>query len=136
MHRILKQAIATAVRWRMLQRNPLDDVDPPKVERRKMAALDAAETAQLLAHFRDSRMFIPVLLAVMCGLRRGEITALRWGSVDLAPEATFRRRKHRADDEGRPVERDQERSGSHRRPPRPWSPTNCDAPASRRPRSF
>jgi integrase len=29
-------------------------------------------------------MFVPVLLAVMCGLRRGEITALRWGSVDAA----------------------------------------------------
>jgi integrase len=25
----------------------------------------------------------PVLLAVTCGMRRGEITALRWGSVDL-----------------------------------------------------
>ena len=49
-----------------------------------MAALDAAETARLLAHFRGTRMFMPVLLAVMCGLRRGEIAALRWGSVDLA----------------------------------------------------
>jgi integrase len=28
-------------------------------------------------------MFVPVLLAVMCGLRRGEITALCWRSVDL-----------------------------------------------------
>jgi integrase len=26
---------------------------------------------------------MPALLAVMCGLRRGEITALRWGSVDF-----------------------------------------------------
>ena len=42
MHRILKQALATAVRWRMLTRNPVDSVDPPKVERRKMTALDAA----------------------------------------------------------------------------------------------
>ena len=42
-----------------------------------------AETARLLAHFRSTRMFTPVLLAVMCGLRRGEITALRWGSIDL-----------------------------------------------------
>ena len=84
MHRILKQALATAVRWRMLTRNPVDSVDPPKVERRKMSALDATETARLLAHFRGTRMFTPVLLAVMCVLRRGEITALRWGSVDLA----------------------------------------------------
>jgi len=49
-----------------------------------MRALDSAETARLLAHFRGSRMFVPVLLAVMCGLRRGEITALRWGSVNFA----------------------------------------------------
>jgi integrase len=75
MHRILKQAMATAVRWRTLQRNPLDDVDPPKVERGKM--LDSAETARLLAHFRGARMFMPVLLAALCGLRRGEIAALR-----------------------------------------------------------
>jgi integrase len=83
MHRILKQALATAVRWRLLTHNPVDSVDAPKVERRRMTALDAAETARLLAHFRDTRMFTPVLLGVMCGLRRDEITALRWGSVDL-----------------------------------------------------
>jgi len=83
MHRILKRALATAVRWRMLLHNPADNVDPPKVERRKMSTLDPAETARLLARFRGTRMFAPVLLAVMCGLRRGEITALRWGSVDL-----------------------------------------------------
>jgi integrase len=84
MHRILKQALATAVRWRMLSHNPVDNVDPPRVERRKMAALDPAETVRLLAHFRGTRMFVPVLLGALCGLRRGEITALRWGSVDLA----------------------------------------------------
>jgi integrase len=84
MHRILKQAIATAVRWRILPFNPLDAVDPPKVERGKMSALDAVETARLLAHFRGTRMFVPVLLGALCGLRRGEIAALRWGSIDLS----------------------------------------------------
>jgi integrase len=63
--------------------NPVDSVDPPKVERRKMAVLDAQKTARLLAHFRNTRMFAPVLLAVMCGLRRGAITALRWASIDF-----------------------------------------------------
>jgi integrase len=83
MHRILKQALAIAVRWRTLAYNPVDSVDPPKVERRKMAALDAQKTARLLAHFQNTRMFAPVLLAVMCGLRPGQITALRWASIDL-----------------------------------------------------
>lgn len=48
-----------------------------------MLAYDAAQTAELLEAFRPTRMFVPVLLAVMCGLRRGEILALRWRNVDL-----------------------------------------------------
>lgn len=83
MHRVLKQALAKAVRWGTLLNNPANAVDPPRVERLRMKALDAEQTARLLAHFRETRMFVPVLLAVMCGLRRGEITALRWRSVDM-----------------------------------------------------
>jgi integrase len=57
-----------------------------------MKALDSAETARLLAHFRGARMFMPVLLAALCGLKRGEIAALRWASIDLARHAGGRRR--------------------------------------------
>jgi integrase len=32
---------------------------------------------------RERRLFIPLVLAALCGLRRGEITALRWKSIDL-----------------------------------------------------
>jgi integrase len=83
MHRILRQALDQAVRWNMLARNPANAVKPPKVERQKMKTLDATETARLLEHFRPTRMFLPVLLGALCGLRRGEVTALRWASVDL-----------------------------------------------------
>jgi integrase len=83
LHRILKQALSQAVRWSLLVRNPADAIDPPKVERAKMKALDASEIVRLLDAFRPTRMFVPVLLGVLCGLRRGEIAALRWGSVDL-----------------------------------------------------
>jgi integrase len=74
----------SAVRWRMLLHRPVDSVDPPKVERIKNEGRLTRARLQLLAHFRGTRMFAPVLLTVMCGLRRGEITALLWGSVDPA----------------------------------------------------
>jgi integrase len=83
MHRILKQALEHAVRWRILARNPAAAVDPPKVERRKMAALDPVQTVRLLDHFRPTRMYVSVLLGVLCGLRRGEVTALKWTAVNL-----------------------------------------------------
>jgi integrase len=37
----------------------------------------------MLDDFRENRVFIPALLAALCGLRRGEILALRWKDVDL-----------------------------------------------------
>jgi integrase len=83
MHRILRQALEQAVQWGMLARNPADAVKPPKVERATMQTYDLGETAELLDAARGSRMFVPTTLAVLCGLRRGEILALRWRSLDL-----------------------------------------------------
>jgi integrase len=84
MHRVLRQALGQAVKWELLIRNPADVVDPPKVERQRLDTYDMAQTAELLDGFRGTRMLVPVVLAALCGLRRGEIAALRWGSVDLA----------------------------------------------------
>jgi integrase len=67
----------------MLARNPADAVDPPKVHRQAMQTYDLEQTAQLIEALRGSRVLMPVMLAVLCGLRRGEIAALRWRSVDL-----------------------------------------------------
>jgi hypothetical protein len=36
MHRVLKQALTQAVGWQLLIRNPVEAVDPPKVERHQM----------------------------------------------------------------------------------------------------
>jgi integrase len=84
MHRLLKQALGHAVRWQMLTRNPADAVDPPKVERATMKTYDMTQTAELLDAVRGTRMLMPVLLGVLCGLRRGEIAALRWQHVNFA----------------------------------------------------
>jgi integrase len=83
MHRILRHALQQAVRWQFLVRNPADAVKPPKAERREMSALDTDGTAALIDVARHTNLFVPILLGVLCGMRRGEIVALRWRSVDL-----------------------------------------------------
>jgi integrase len=84
MHRLIKQALGQAVRWELLPRNAADAVDPPKIERGSLTTYDMAQTVKLLDELRGSRLRLPVLLGVMCGLRRGEIVALRWKHIDLA----------------------------------------------------
>ncbi len=83
MRRVLIKALSQAVTWERLSRNPATATTPPKVERTKMLAYDAEQTAALIAAFRNTRMFIPMMLAVMCGLRRGEIAALRWDDAEI-----------------------------------------------------
>src|SRR5215510_780731 len=83
MHRVLREALQQAVRWQLLTRNPADVVKPPKVERKQMKVLDTDATAALIEAARPYRIFVPILLGVLCGLRRGEIAALRWRSLDL-----------------------------------------------------
>jgi integrase len=83
MHRILKQALKQAVKWKLLIVNPCDVVDPPKVEKREMKTFDNVQTVDALAEMRRTRFLIAYLLAALCGLRRGEIAALRWKDVDL-----------------------------------------------------
>jgi integrase len=82
-HRVLKKAFDQAVKWQLLARNPVQGVEPPRSQRQEMRALDENQTASLLRLLGESRMYIPVMLAVTTGLRRGEILALRWANVDL-----------------------------------------------------
>ena len=76
--------LAQAVKWEMLVRNPADAVNPPTIARTVMQTYDLAQTAELIETARGRRIFMPIILAVLCGSRRGEIAALRWREVDLA----------------------------------------------------
>jgi integrase len=73
----------------MLVRNPCDMLekkDRPKVERKAVATIDAAGTMQVLEAARELRLYVPILLGSMCGMRRGEIVALKWDSVKWEQE--------------------------------------------------
>ena len=86
MHRVLYSALGQAERWKLIARNPaalLEKKDRPKIERKSVTTIDAPTTATVFDAARERRLFIPLVLATLCGLRRGEITALRWRSLDL-----------------------------------------------------
>jgi len=82
-HRLLRKALAQAERWEIISRNPADRVDPPRIPRKEMAALDREGLARLLASLRGHKLYLPVLIAATTGMRRGEICGLRWCDIDL-----------------------------------------------------
>src|SRR6516165_2961932 len=79
-HVVLKQALAQACVWRAISHNPADLVKPPKLARGEMQTVNTDQTAAMIEAARGTPIFIPILLGVLCGMRRGEICALRWRS--------------------------------------------------------
>jgi integrase len=82
-HRVLREALHRAVRWGLVARNVADAVEPPRPEKVEIKAIDEAQTVWLIEASERTRLYIPILLAVTTGMRRGEILALRWQDVEL-----------------------------------------------------
>ncbi len=80
---LLSRILRTAVEWGYLEENPAGKVKlPPKRLQSPPLFLLPDQVRQLLAEIREPYRSI-VLVAVLTGLRRGELFALRWGAVDL-----------------------------------------------------
>jgi len=82
-HRVLRNAFQQAVRLQLVPSNVFDSVKAPKCSKSAMAVLNEDEAAKLLrAAERSDEMYVPVAIALLTGLRRGEILALRWSAID------------------------------------------------------
>jgi len=80
-HRTLSQALAHAVKTGVLFKNPAEQVRPPRPPRREIAILSKPEIATLL--HAAGPLYLPILVAVTTGVRRGELLGLRWSDIDL-----------------------------------------------------
>ncbi|HHY32373.1 MAG TPA: site-specific integrase [Firmicutes bacterium] len=84
-HAVLYKALEAAVKFRLIRQNPASGLELPKLPRwqARVKPLTPEQIASMLADARKTPYYIPILLAVTCGLRRGEILGLRWQDVDL-----------------------------------------------------
>lgn len=79
----LRRALNVATRQRIIARNPAIAVDLPDVPRFHAAPLSAAEAHDLLSATAGDRLAALWRLAILTGLRSGELLGLSWDDVDL-----------------------------------------------------
>nr|MBA2555029.1 Arm DNA-binding domain-containing protein [Geodermatophilaceae bacterium] len=82
-HRVLTKALNDAVEARILAVNPAQRAKVPARHRIEMRTWTAAQAAAFLQATAEDRLYAAWVLALVCGLRRGELAGLRWADVDL-----------------------------------------------------
>src|SRR5215208_3146070 len=82
-HHVLHKALAQAVRWDLIARNPADAAKAPRPTPAEMRPLVAEEVKMLLEAAQGDRLEALYVLAVTTGMRRGELLGLKWSDVDL-----------------------------------------------------
>jgi integrase len=80
---VLRRALNQAVRWGYVTRNAAALAETPRVERRPATVLTAEQGQHLLAAVAGHQWEALYVLALLLGLREGELIGLRWVDVDL-----------------------------------------------------
>lgn len=91
---LLRHALGRAVKWRVLQSNPAELVDPPRVTPKPTKPLAPADLLTLLRYAEEhaDRQTALWFVLATCGLRLGEALGLEWDDLDLdAATLTVRR---------------------------------------------
>ena len=80
-HAVLRRCLADAMRLGLIQHNPARGVSIPRQVRYQGKPLDTAQVAAVLRATEGTRWHALLVLAISCGLRRGELLGLRWADV-------------------------------------------------------
>lgn len=83
LHGTLHKALADALRLGLVARNVTEAVTPPRRRSVEMHPLTGEETRAFLEAVRRDRLSALYALAVLTGMRQGELLGLHWSAVDL-----------------------------------------------------
>lgn len=84
--KLLKCAFRQAVRWDLIGKNPFEDSEIPKREKKSREIWNADTIRKALDNCSDGKLYVAINLAFACSLRMGEITGLTWNNVHISDE--------------------------------------------------
>ena len=102
----LNAAMKKAVVLRMIPHNPCEGVELPKLVKYQASIYSPPDIKKALAAAKGTDMYIPVVLAMLVGLRRGELLALRWDHVNLKDGVVYIRENMVKGADSKPVVKD------------------------------
>ncbi len=82
-HATLHCVFEVAVRDKLLATNPMSTVEKPKTRRKEKVIFTEEEARLFIAAARGDQYEALYILALMSGMREGELFALEWSNIDL-----------------------------------------------------
>ena len=82
-HTTLRKALQDAVSDGLIPRNVADGIKAPKPKKKEINPLSPEQARAFLQAAQGDRFETLYVLAVQCGLRKGELLGLKWDDVDL-----------------------------------------------------
>lgn len=83
LHLIIHSALNQAMKWQLINRNIADNVEKPKKASYTPVILTKEQLKTFINSIKNSELYIPIMIAISTGMRRGEILGLKWCNVDL-----------------------------------------------------
>lgn len=85
-HKLLRSAFGQAVKWELMQKNPVLNATLPKHEPQKREIWTAETLLKALELCDDDILSLAINISFSCSLRMGEMLGLTWDCVEISEE--------------------------------------------------
>ncbi|MGB8345096.1 MAG: tyrosine-type recombinase/integrase [Ktedonobacteraceae bacterium] len=82
-HGLLHKALDNALKWGLVPRNVCDAVSTPRLAHHEIHPLTKEQAQQLVEEIRGHQLEALIVVALVTGMRQGELFALRWQDISF-----------------------------------------------------